>query len=845
MVKTSKRARKFIAQGGVKGRLEKGTITKKGKLKHFQKNKKSEDNDDAKKKSRNELKLEREGEDMTAPSNLGDMDIDSFFRSVTEKDGEKGDVDDDVDDKEEKGKDDKEDAEGDDGSGSDDSDDDDDDSVGSGDEDIEDAERRMKEELEKLNKSDPSFHKFLSDNDKSLLEFGQDDDDDDDEDDVEMEGDDGDDDDEEDEEDKEEEKEQEMKETKEEVTKETNDSSNILLTAKRLKSYEEGAFSSHSLKGLKRIISAYRSACHLSDSAQNNVDADGRLIEKPVGKSYHIDSSAVFDRLMVLALQNCHAEFHYHLFGKGSGQKVEEEEDVEVDENKPLNPKHIAKAKHWNEIKKILLSFFRSTLHLLSEVKEPNLLKFVLQSLSKYTPYLTPLPTIAKTFLKTCTSLWSSSSDTSERYQSVRLQAFLRIRQLAITQPFPFVETTLKSSYLAYANRAKFGTASSLTTLLPTLTFMGNCIVELYSLDYASSYQHAFVYIRQLALHLRTALQKKTKESIRLVYCWQYVHCLKLWTAVLSSSCTGGGGGGSSGGKDDEAELMRSLIFPLTEIILGVIRLLPTTRYLPLRLHCVRLLQQLAATAELYIPTTSILLDVFDLRELYLNSKKVKGRGVGVSGVRLPLILKLPGDDPLRTSEETEACLSEVFLLLNRELDLYRFSAGFPEFTFRICKRLRDFVKATKNARWRAYAKGCIELCERYSEQIMEGRTNLNEAPKDIKRLEVLKPPTFPSMRERYEAFIAKEKRLEAVTTPAVASGKNNKANNNNKKGSKQKRDDEEDDDDDVVEEEKEVSRPKKKAKKRKVNELDLKNVGALEENDEVQEGINWSDDED
>eukprot|EP00957_Ditylum_brightwellii_P195921 14927467-Ditylum_brightwellii.AAC.1 len=125
----------------------------------------------------------------------------------------------------------------------------------------------------------------------------------------------------------------------------------------------------------------------------------------------------------------------------------------------------------------------------------------------------------------------------------------------------------------------------------------------------------------------------------------------------------------------------------------------------------------------------------------------------------------------------------------------------------------------------------------------MEGRTNLNEAPKDIKRLEVLKPPTIPSMRERYEAFIAKEKRLEAVTTPAVASGKNNKANNNNKKGSKQKRDDEEEDDD--VEEEKEVSRPKKKAKKRKVNELDLKNVGALEENDEVQEGINWSDDED
>ena len=33
MVKTTKRARKFEAKGGVKTRLDKGTVTKKGKLK--------------------------------------------------------------------------------------------------------------------------------------------------------------------------------------------------------------------------------------------------------------------------------------------------------------------------------------------------------------------------------------------------------------------------------------------------------------------------------------------------------------------------------------------------------------------------------------------------------------------------------------------------------------------------------------------------------------------------------------------------------------------------------------------------------------------------------------------
>ena len=80
-----------------------------------------------------------------------------------------------------------------------------------------------------------------------------------------------------------------------------------------------------------------------------------------------------------------------------------------------------------------------------------------------------------------------------------------------------------KESYLSYARRAKFDTAESVSGLLPSLTFMINCVVGLYLLDYASSYQHAFVYLRQLALHLRSALKKRTPKLFRTVYCWQYV----------------------------------------------------------------------------------------------------------------------------------------------------------------------------------------------------------------------------------------------------------------------------------------------------------------------------------
>ena len=377
--------------------------------------------------------------------------------------------------------------------------------------------------------------------------------------------------------------------------------------------------------------------------------------------------------------------------------EIEEEKEAELGEetdDTPIDPRVLEKASRWMDIKSILNTFFKSTLHLITESKEPDLLAVVLKAMSKYMRFMTPFPRVAEAYLKTLTELWSAPlGDASPDYQVVRLNAFLRIRQLALTQPFPFNELCLKKTYLAYARRAKFGgtSASIMTNALPTLTFMGNCLVELYSLDHHSSYQHAFIYIRQLTLFLRTAMQKKTPEAFQQVYCWQYVHCLKLWVAVLSAACKQSHQGDHSGGGGDD-QLMQSLVYPLTEIILGTIRMAPApSRHIPLRFQCIRLLQQLAASSETYIPTAAVLMETLDLKELNMKSKKIKSKGGGdtTRGIQLPFLLKLSKDDPLRTAEEQEACMVEIFKLLNREIDLYRFSAGFPEFSMQIIQRLK------------------------------------------------------------------------------------------------------------------------------------------------------------
>lgn len=90
---------------------------------------------------------------------------------------------------------------------------------------------------------------------------------------------------------------------------------------------------------------------------------------------------------------------------------------------------------------------------------------------------------------------------------------------------------------------------------------MQRSLVELYSLDPTVTYQHGFVFLRQLAVHLRTAIQNKKQESIQTVYNWQFIHALSLWTNVIGVLY------------NNKVKLIQQLVHPLTELIVGAIRL--------------------------------------------------------------------------------------------------------------------------------------------------------------------------------------------------------------------------------------------------------------------------------
>jgi len=527
----------------------------------------------------------------------------------------------------------------------------------------------QKNYISRLKEKDPEFFKFLKENDQELLNFDESSDDDEDEsekkesgkhklpDKLEVASD------ESDFEDNEEEEGREEKQS---------EGSSKKLNQSQVEVWSNALTTKPTPSLVTEVMAAFRGAVA-------TVGAGGEEAEEAKWK---VEGGAMFNSVVRLAVVGLVPALR-KVF------KIEQEGEGAVKLEKP------EKSKQWRRVERPLRGYMLDLVALLGRVGEPSVLGVLLKHTHSMLPFYQAFAKGGKQLLNRLVSIWSRAEETP------RILAFMCIVKLVRGREL--LEPAVKAMYLAYVKNTKFTSPST----LQSISFMRRSLVELLGLDHSLAYYQAFVYIRQLAIHLRNAITcSDKKDSLLAVYNWQFVHSLELWGALV--------------GHPGSREAMAPLVYPLVQVVLGACRLVPTPKYYPLRFHCAKILRELSASTATFIPILPIYLEVLNNFNFGKKSRKASMKPLDFS-----CILKL-AKSQLEESGMKEATMEEVYSGLLSYLADNSNRIGFPELVTPMQFQLKDFLKRCKAASFSKKVKQVLEKTVANAKFIETRRKNVS-----------------------------------------------------------------------------------------------------------------------
>lgn len=570
-------------------------------------------------------------------------------------------------------------------------------------EDEDDEEGGMsKETMDALAEKDPEFYKFLKENDPEALDF-----------DLnadlaevdELSG--GDDDESEDEEPKKKKKKVvEATEDDDEDEEEQEAQTSNELTRPVIAKWRKAMTETKSLRAARQVVLAFRCAAHLNEEEDESL------------QKWTINDPEVFNDILVLALKQIPEVMNHHLPVKESSSgKVYVQTE----------------SKKFRTLSLLLKTYISSIMHLLSTLSDDKTLKLTLSSITPILPYLLSFKKLIKALAKSVVNFWAQPAST----ETTRITAFLVLRKLVVIGDKGIRETVLKATYQGLVQGCRVTNHNTIAGI----NLMKNSAAELWGIDPGVGYTTAFTFIRQLAIHLRNSIVNNKNDSFRLVYNWQFTHSLDFWSCVLAHNCTSAKE--AEAGKESQLKL---LVYPLVQVTLGAMRLIPTALYFPQRFHLVRSLLRTSRATDTFIPLASPLLEVLSSAEM-----KKAPKATTLKALDFSVAYKAP-KSYLRTRVYQDGVGEQVVELLGEYLFLWAKSIAFPELALPVIIQLKRWMKqarsksqGNKNTKLVTQMALLVQKVEANAKFVEDKRSTVDFAPKDRAQVESFLRDTEPS----------------------------------------------------------------------------------------------------